>query len=202
MKKNTSDIVPNQESGKAIDAVSSIELTDQNEARNLFEHVRKRLQNVKEWKQYAGNLSAEFQLVDTNGVEIQREPAKGDYLKIDIPGPGSESGDGFDWVRIEEIVSTATPDSESFGFRVRPTENPHDIERETAHFYSNESTSSFIVERTGNKVTASIHDRNTKPNTEAGRPADKIRDVVVGTAGALTFSKLQWKNLTDGLLNL
>jgi len=202
MKKQTSDIVPNQESGKAIDAVSSVELADENDARNLFEDVRKRLQNVKEWKRYAGNLSAEFQLVDTNGMEVQREPAKGDYLKIDIPGPGSKSGDGFDWVRIEEIVSTSTPDSESFGFRVRPTENPHDIERETAHFYSNESTSSFIVARTGNKVTASVHDRNTKPNTEAGRPGDKIRDVVVGTAGALTFSKLQWKNLTDGLLNL
>jgi hypothetical protein len=202
MKKNTSDIVPNQESGKAIDAVSSVELTDENEARSLFEVVRKRLQNVKEWKQYAGNLSAEFQLVDTNAIEVQREPAKGDYLKIDIPGPGSKSGDGFDWVRIEEIVSTSTADSESFGFRVRPTENPNDVERETAHFYSNESTSSFIVARTGNKVTASIHDRNTKPNTEAGRAGDKIRDVVVGAAGALTFSKIQWKNLTDGLLNL
>ena len=92
MKKQTSDIVPNQESGKAIDAVSSVELADENDARNLFEDVRKRLQNVNEWKQYAGNLSAEFQLVDTNGTEVQREPAKGDYLKIDIPGPGSKDG--------------------------------------------------------------------------------------------------------------
>jgi hypothetical protein len=97
-------------------------------------------------------------------------------------------------------MTGTTHDSESFGFRVRPADNPREAGRETAHFYSTESTSSFIIERRRNKVTASIHDRNTKPNTEANRPSDKIRDVVVGTAGAVAFSKLQWQRLTDGLL--
>jgi|SRR5688572_22717865 hypothetical protein len=201
VKKKASDIVPKQQTGKAIDVESSIELKDENDAREFFTMVRDRLQNINQWNEYAGNISAQFQLVDQQTIEVQRKPVEGDYLKIDIPGPGSKSGDGYDWVRIEEVVNTSTPDSESFGFRVRPTDNPQEGKRETAHFYSKESTSSFIVERKKNRVTASVHDRNTKPNTDADRPSDKIRDVAIGAAGALTFSKIQWQNLTDGLLD-
>ena len=126
---------------------------------------------------------------------------KGDYFKIDIPGPGTKSGDGFDWVQIEEVENTSLPDGERFGFRVRPTDNPQNQKNDVAHFYSDDSTSSFIVERRNNIVTASVHDRNTKPNTDADKPIDKIRDAIVGAAGVATFSKIQWKNLTDGLIN-
>jgi hypothetical protein len=56
------------------------------------------------------------------------------------------------------------------------------------------------VYREGNKVMASVYDRNIKPNTEAENIVDKIRDMMTGTAGKLIFSKLQWKALTEGLL--
>ena len=171
-------------------------------AKKFFVKVKHRLQNVNQWKEYAGNISADFRLVDKLGREVQRKAKKGDYFKIDIPGPGSKSGDGYDWVRIEEVVSTSAANAESFGFRVRPADNPYKNDHEVAHFYSKESTSSFVVERNGNKITASIYDRNTKPNSDADGRFDKIRDTVVGTAGVITFSKIQWKNLVDGLLNL
>lgn len=198
--KRDSNIIPDQQTGRAIDAESSIELSNDKDAKAFFEKVKTRLQTVNQWKDFAGDISAAFQLVDPAGTEVDRKIQKGDYFKIDIPGPGSKSGEGFDWVQVEEIENDATPDGERFGFRVRPTDNPLNAERDVAHFYSDESTSSFLVERRGNKVIASIHDRNTKPNTEAKRPADKVRDVVVGTAGVVSFSKIQWKNLTDGLL--
>jgi hypothetical protein len=35
---------------------------------------------------------------------------------------------------------------------------------------------------------------------DADRATDKIRDAVVGAAGALSFSKIQWQKLTDGLI--
>jgi hypothetical protein len=197
---NKSGIVPDQQTGKAIDAESSIELTNENEARAFFTEVKSRLQNVNQWHEYAGVLLASFQLVDKNGIEVQREARKGDYFKIDIPGPGSKSGDGFDWVQIEDENYTSTPDGEQFGFRVRPTDNPQSREQDVAHFYSKESTSTFIAQRIGNKITVSIHDRNTKPNTDADRTPDKVRDALVGTAGAISFSKIQWQNLTDGIL--
>jgi hypothetical protein len=197
---NKSEIVPDQQTGKAIDAESSIELTDENEARVFFTEVKSRLQNVNRWHEYAGELLASFQLVDKNGVEVQREARKDDYFKIDIPGPGTKTGAGFDWVQIEDESYTSSPDGEQFGFRVRPTDNPQSKEKDVAHFYSKESTSTFIAQRVGNKITVSIHDRNTKPNTDADRTSDKVRDAVVGTAGAISFSKIQWQNLTDGIL--
>jgi hypothetical protein len=199
-KKNPPEIIPPQQTGRAIDVESIVRLDDEYDAKVLFEKVKERLQNVNQWKEYAGNISASFQLVDKSGVEVNRKVEKGDYFKIDIPGPGSKSGEGFDWVQLETIESTTGPDSESFGFRVRPTGNPQSNEDDIAHFYSHESTSSFIVQREGNKITASVHDRNTKPNIGSDRSTDKIRDVVVGAAGALSFSKIQWEKLTDGLL--
>lgn len=202
VKKKVADIIPDQETGKAIDAVSSIERRNESDAKTFFIRVRERLQNVNRWKEYAGNISADFQLVDKFGREVQRKAKKGDYFKIDIPGPGSKRGDGYDWVRIEEVVSTSAPDGESFGFRVRPTDNPHRTDHEVAHFYAPESTSTFVVERNKNQITVSIYDRNTKPNTTANSRFDKIRDSVVGAAAVITFSKIQWKNLTDGLLKL
>ena len=199
--KGKSHLVPNQQTGRAIDAVSNVELSEEEEARTFFRQVKERLRDVNHWKDIAGTLSASFQLVDANGKEVRRMAEKGDYFKIDIPGPGTKSGDGFDWVQIEEVENTSLPDGERFGFRVRPTDNPQNQKNDVAHFYSDDSTSSFIVERRNNIVTASVHDRNTKPNTDADKPIDKIRDAIVGAAGVATFSKIQWKNLTDGLIN-
>ena len=199
--KKTS-LVPEQQTGKAIDAVSSVRLSNEETAKEFFKIVKSRLQDVNNWGKIAGNLSASFQLIDNNGIEIQRDVQKGDYFKIDIPGPGNKTGEGYDWVQIEDIGSVSFPDMEHFGFRVRPAENPQSDRQDTAHFYSRESTSTFIVTRKGNKVTAGIYDRNTKPNKDADFTTDKIRDAVVGTVGAISFSKIQWKNLTDGLLNI
>lgn len=199
--KHKSHIIPGQKTGKAIDASSTIELSKESDAKVFFEEVKERLQNVNQWKDIAGTLSATFQLVDSKGAEVKRKAQKGDYFKIDIPGPGTDSGEGYDWVQIEEVETASSPDGESFGFRVRPTDNPQNRKEDVAHFYSDESTSSFIVERQSNKITASVHDRNTKPNTDADSTIDKIRDAVVGAAGVASFSKIQWKNLTDGLVS-
>lgn len=200
-EKNYTGIVPDQQTGKAIDAESSVKLNNLEEAKAFFNVVKFRLQDVNNWHKFAGNISAVFKLVNKDGVEVQRNAQKGDYFKIDIPGPGSVSGDGYDWVQIEEVESTSTPDVESFAFRVRPAQNPQKNNGDIAHFYSPESTSSFTVTREKNKVTAAIYDRNTRQNKEADSITGKVRDAVVGTAGTIAFSKIQWQILIDGLLS-
>jgi len=200
-KKNIDPIVPKQRTGKAIDATGSLTFHDENEAKAFFSVVKNRLQNVNEWAELSGNLSATFRLVDAGGVEVSRNLQQGDYFKIDIPGPGSKTGDGYDWVKIEEVENKSSSDSESFSFRVRPTVNPQNQNNDIAHFYSPESTSTFIVSRKGCNVEAAIRDRNTKPNITADSPVDKIRDSIVGAMGVLSFSKIQWQNLVDGLLS-
>src|SRR5687767_10360863 len=105
-EKNHKGIVPEQHTGKAIDAVRSVELVNNEEAKTFFNIVKSRLENVNNWHKYAGAITAEFKLVDKTGVEVQRKAQKGDYFKIDIPGPGTVSGNGYDWVQIEEVEST------------------------------------------------------------------------------------------------
>jgi len=128
----------------------------------------------------------------------------GDYFKIDILGPGSESGDGYDWVQIEAIEdhSNASVKKESFGIRVRPAPNPEkdSNDKETAHFFKDEATSNFIIERNGRTVSAEVHGRNEKPNTTAHKSLDKIRNTVIGSSAILGLSHIQWKKLVKGII--
>lgn len=193
-------LLPEQEKGKAIEASAKVVLNSEEEAKALFQAAKKRLQNINSWHITAKSISAEFHLVTAEGHALSREPREGDYFKIDIPGPGTQTGRGFDWVRVEKTESTNNDSTESFGLRVRPSENPVEKTGDIAHFYSPESTSTFVVTRDGIMVKAEVFDRNTKPNEEADRSTDMIRDALVGTAGLLGFSKLQWKGLVEGLI--
>jgi len=199
-EKNYTGIIPEQTSGVAIDASSYTDFSSVEEAKTFFQEARKRLLDINNWHRIAGNLSATFQLTDKNGNEADTEAKEGYFLKIDIPGPGSATGKGYDWVIIESIENTSTPAIESVGIRVRPAGNPMNTDKDVAHFYSQESTSSFTVTREGNRVTAAIYDRNTQSNAEASNLIDKVRDAIVGAAGIAAFSKVQWKLLADGLI--
>lgn len=199
-KKNYTGIVPGQHSGKEIDTEKSVDCADEQEARALFDEARARLLDVNHWQEVAGKAMATFQLTDENGQEVQRTVQQGDYFKIDIPGPGSKSGEGYDWVRVESVEETEQPGVHSVGVRVRPASNPQNKDEEVAHFYSDQSTSNFIVTREGNKVTASVYDRNTSTNDESGNVADAIRNTTVGAGAIAIFSRIQWKSLVEGLL--
>jgi hypothetical protein len=193
-------ITPAQHTGHAIDAKSSKECLDEIHAAQFFEIVKQRLKDVNSWQAMTGDALAKFTLVDSQGDDVHRPPLKGDHLKIDIPGPGGREGKGYDWVRIEAIDSQSDDESETYGFIVRPSPNPGTPTNEIAHFYSDESTSTFIVKRNGRTVTAEIHDRNTKPNDAVEKTADRIRNAVVGKMGTVAFSKIQWQQLADSLI--
>lgn len=198
-EKNHSGIVPEHYTGKIIDTESFIEFESPEEAKTFFKVVRERLLNVNSWHELAGAGTADFQVVDESGMEVDRLVQKGDYFKINVPGPGPASGEGYDWVRVEEIKEVSDPEVESVGIRVRPCSSPQNTDDEIAHFYSEESTSNFTVAREGHKITAGIYDRNTKPNKDA-EALDKARDLVVGLVAVTGFSKFQWHQLAEGLL--
>lgn len=199
-EKNYTNVIPGQQEGEIINAESSVETENIHSAKKLFESAKLKLLDVNNWQKQAGEALAAFQLADAAGNEVAGPVKEGYFFKIDIPGPGSKAGEGFDWVTVEKMEEYNSGDIESIGIRVRPASNPTTANEETAHFYSSDSTSTFTVTREGNKVTAAVYDRNTKANAESEGIVDKIRDVLVGTVGIATFSKIQWKNLTNGLL--
>ncbi len=200
VQKNYTGLIPEHHNGKMIESEESIDFKDEAEAKDFYYTVKIRVITDNNWHHLAGIISAKFQATDEKGNEVDRMVAQGDYLKIDIPGPGSKAGDGYDWAQVEELKEISIQDVNSIGFRVRPTANPLHSENIVAHFYSNQSTSTFIVTREKNKVTASIYDSNTKPNTEAKNLTDEIRHVAVGLGALSSFSKIQWQNLVEGMI--
>lgn len=194
------EMVPEQQTGVQTNTESSVDLSSTEEAKLFYEKVKNRLLQVNNWHQYAGKLTADFQLTDNNGNDVSRPVEKGDHFKIDIPGPGPATGDGFDWVKVEAIDENNMEDKESIVVRVRPATNPNNDRQDVAHFFSEEATSYFAVKRTGNTVTAAVYGRNEKPNTNAETIADKTRNAAVAGGAISGFSKLQWKSLVNGLI--
>ena len=193
---DSKEIIPEQNDGIQSNTESEIELSGEVEAKSFFETVKKRLLKINEWHHFAGTGTADFQLTDEFGNSIDRLPQKGDHFKIDIPGPGSVTGEGNDWVKVEEI----TEKEDCFGIRVRPATNPMNERNDVAHFFDEAATSTFIVKRIKNKVIAGVYGRNEKANTDTEKTVDKIRNAAIATGAISGFSKLQWKSLVNGLV--
>ena len=199
-QKDYTGIIPPQYTGTQIEVDATVELKDIDEARAFYIVAKSRLLQVNNWHHVAGIISARFQLIDAAGNEVDRHAAKNDYLKIDIPGPGSTEGGGYDWVMIEALYEVSDAENESIGFRVRPCKNPFENKNKIAHFYADEATSNFIVIREGTNVIAWVVDHNLMPNDDAGSLVDKIRDAAVGMGALTLFSKIQWQGLVDGII--
>lgn len=195
--------IPEHSKGIKTNTESSVNFDDLISAKDGFMEAKKRLMNISCWHDLAGESSAVFELANSEGKVIDREPELGDYFKIKIPAaPKASTGEGFDWVKIELIESDKDEslDTESFTIRVRPASNPENQDTDTAHFFSEEATSTFMVKRNGNTITAGIYGRNEKPNLEAESLLDKARNALVAFAAAIGLAKFQWQKLLDGIV--
>ena len=195
------NLIPAQISGAKRDSVAEKKFGDRPAATGYFQKVCARLLQVNQWKKYAGDFTAEFQLFDSSGKEADRAVQLHDHFRIDIPGPGSRAGDGYDWVQVERLEKYESDDEDFLLMTVRPVAKPTGRSGDTAHFFSDESTSTFIINRLENTVTAEVHGRNEKPNTDVELPADKARNAIAGTVAIIGFSKFEWQSLAEGLLN-
>src|SRR5690348_2844919 len=128
--------VPSQQTGSAMNAVEHVELSSEAEAIHFFQTVKERLLDVNRWTEIAGDIS-NFFLTDAKGNLVQRKAIEGDHIKIDIPGPGTQTGGGYDWVTIEEIKLEVLDDAEVLSMTARPSSNPLTTNEDTAHFLTN-----------------------------------------------------------------
>jgi len=194
------EIVPPHVSGIQTNTESYKEFETEQEAKDFYLVARERLLDINHWQDIAGKATASFQLTDSNGKEVSKEVQKGDHFKIDIPGPGSDSGQGYDWVKVEAVEQNNSGDSQWTAIRVRPATNPLNDNKDVAHFFSDETTSTFIVWQEGMKVTAAVYGRNEKPNTDTQASIDTIRNSAIAAGAISGFSKVQWKSLVNGLV--
>lgn len=194
-------LIPEQKVGSKLDLSSEKKFATYIEAQEFFKVVKQRLMNVNQWDETCKAPSSVFKLMNDKCQQIVGLVKEGDFIRIDIPGPGSKVGDGYDWVRVETITEQQNIDEEIVSITVRPSHHPLNSLTETAHFFKDEASSTFQVKRVGNIVFAEIHGRNEIPNTAATNLFDKLRNMVIGWSAKIGFSYPQWKCLTEGLVN-
>ncbi|AZA54670.1 hypothetical protein [Chryseobacterium sp. G0201] len=195
--------VPLQKKGGFHDTESIKQYSDQEKTIEEYAVLKERFLSVNQWKSYCGDSFADFRLHDSFGNYVERLPQVGDFIRIDIPGPGGFEAKGCDWVKIIEISNQYLNKDELENLliicipsTIPKNEKSHHI----AHFYSPEGTSIFIISRSRNHIKAAIYGRNESPNWNANF-LDKIRNFSVAVGGMVGISKIQWKRLSDQFLD-
>ena len=167
-----------------------------------FELLKDRFFTINYWKDYCSNMSADFKLFDANGSYMDRIPVEGDFIRIDIPGPGNPQTKGYDWVRIVKIDNRCYGDElERYLMTCRPSASPGSKSNHIAHFYSQESSSNFVISRGKDYIKVGIYGRNEVANFSRTGFLGKIRNFMISVGGFLRLTKFQWKGLAEGLLD-
>ena len=160
-----------------------------------------RLFDINRWNEIAGG-GAIFRLADNDGNQVLRQPAEGDLISINISSvPANDAGDGREWVRIENITGNGDRGEHVRAIVVRPCNSPLNGSHSTAHFFTPDATSTFMVTRHDKEVCAMVIGKNETPNTNAQTLWDRVRNVFVGLAAMAGLNKPQWKKLVRGFLD-
>jgi hypothetical protein len=197
------DQIPGQETGRQTDFSEHKSFNDRKHAHDCFRKAAEKLLQVNHWHEYAGTASSKFTMTNNLGDEVTGFAREGFYFNIDVPMiPGSNAGDGLEWVMIEKIEAQGDEKSEEeyITMTARPVPDPRKSDPEIAHFFKDASTSTFIVKREGVKVSAEVHGRNETPNNDEVALYDKVRNTLVALSARIGLSGPQWKILVKGLL--
>lgn len=197
----THPMVPVQEVGKALDLHYSVNAADRMEAKEIFLQASARLSDPSGWQQLTGAAGPVFKRIGKDELQPTGALQKNDFIRIDIPGPGTAAGKGYDYVQVEKLeMQVDVTAEESVGLQLRACSNPFDKEQETAHFFTAAATSTFIISRKGNTITAYYYGRNEIPNATDVGLTDKIRNTVVAAGAKAGGSEWQWTAFIKGLL--
>lgn len=191
--------IPEQIEGKALDCFKAIDFPTIAEADHFFEQAKTRLLDVNRWHEITGTPSAQFAVMDEHGFPLERHVQKGDYIRIDIPGPGLPSADGYDWVQVESIRDEFDADGRRISITLRPSPDPTNDNTDTAHFFKRLATSSILIEQKNKHIFLHYAGRNEIVNTENSSILDNLRNFMVGIGAKMGASFPQWKALIEGL---
>lgn len=188
-------IVPSQEDGMHTSVEAHAECSSREEAIALYQEARRRLLDINHWDEYAGFGDTFFSLTDASGNLVGHSPEMGDLIRI-------KSGNGYEWVMIEEYIETIDRkrDNDLFAFRVRPVDNPETRRDNGSALYREEATSTFLLQRAGTRITTAEKGRNEIPDTSADGHGEMIRNSAASIVDSLGISVDQWKALMEGLL--
>jgi len=196
------DLIPDQKRGNYTGVEEALETSSYKEAVNLFFMARNRLFDINQWHVFTGYKPETFMHMNEKGELLERKPRRGDFIRIDLIGPGPRLGNNYDWMQIEAVedVEDRYHDEDYCAIRVRPVRAPGLPANADKHNFNTEGTKTFIVHRQGKTITASEKGRNEVPNPSGVGWTDKVQNSVISIGSATGFSKLQWNTLLKGFL--
>ncbi|WP_114941511.1 hypothetical protein [Mucilaginibacter endophyticus] len=200
--KTALEQLPQQKTGRQTDFTYEQKFDTLDAAHKAFHAAAGRMLSVNNWHDYAGAGSAEFTLCNNQGQELEVMAEEGFFISIDLPAPGPDAGGGVEWVLVEKLASEggAHTAEEYVLMTLRPVADPRKAAAEIAHFYTDESTNTFIVRRDGLVLSAGAHGRNETPNNEVVGLHDKIRNTAIALMARVGLSGGQWQKLVNGLI--
>jgi hypothetical protein len=195
------EVVPEQKTGQSSFTHSQIQCRNNGHANECYRVAAERLRNMNLWHKYAGQPTATFHLFDETGNSVNRLVQKGDYLRIDIPGPDNPDTDGADWVQVMQIGEKSAGEQQLSFITVKAAADPLVRTVRATHFFDQPATSTFIVYRKQLTIMAAVFGRNEHSNSRSANLFTRIRNWFVYLGAQLGLANLQWKALTHGLLN-
>jgi hypothetical protein len=194
--------MPPQQTGRQTDFTHEQKFETLQAAHHAFQAAAGRMLSVNNWHDYSGAGSAKCTICNNQDEELQVLAEEGFFIGIDLPGPGPHAGSGVEWVLVEKLAAEGGADTaeEYVLMTVPPAADPRRAAAEIAHFYTDESTSTFIVRRDGLVVSAGAHGRNETPNNEAADLHDQIRNTAIALMARIGLSGGQWQRLVNGLI--
>ena len=164
-------------------------------AKEAFPLAVAKLLHVTGWSAL-GPFLADFVLHDPSGNPRSDVPVQvGDYIQIIMPGPVPEN-----WVRVIHVAA----DENVVEFTVQPSAIPGSEEpNETEHFFTREASSTFRVELDGTVIRAVEIGLDESINNQSPQAGDRaVINTVIAETGWLFYQKMQWKHLTDYLVDV
>lgn len=194
-------IIPSQLQGDFHDIVSMHCANAVDIAIRNFEKVQMRLFSVNEWHSLSDKVKTEFALFDSETNKPTADLKVDNRIRIDIPGPGNHSGDGYDWTKVIAIQNEHNNDEIPFvAFTIKPCSAPGSDAATVAHFYTEKSSNTFVIRRVGTCIYAEVHGRNQVENTSAVPMLDTIRNKAIQVGASLGMGGLNWLGFADALL--
>lgn len=183
-------LIPPQTHGKQLTLSQQKMFADPIAASHAFRQSAQRLLHPQFWKELSGGASASFDVIDPQLNLTDREISEGDYIRINIPGPGPLSGNGYDWVKVALIESSG----HRLGIQLKPCANPEEKQEEPAHFFSEASSSTLTIDLENTTLTACYYGRNETVNNETGNVVENIRNTLIAAGAKAGLSEFNGKN--------
>lgn len=175
------------------------------DAESLYKAAREKILNVNQWDKLTDTGSSRFQLIDSD-AGIINGPAKANvFMRVDIAGKGTETGYGYDWLKIEDWVDMEDENENIslLSFSLRPSINPEQKNESIAHYFSDESVITLLLRRESNHVKLSVFESHLTINPLAEKSvAGTIRESLIGNAGICGLENKDWEEIVMNLLEM